>query len=73
MFFLLCCWFPVNITKLAGAVEYTDCIFAEGKSPMCVLEDTKQSDGVVPVMENAEYPFIDITPWSTLAQIGSTL
>ena len=37
-----------NITKLAGAVEYTDCTSAEGKTPPMSLLDMKQSDGEVP-------------------------
>ena len=38
---------------MARAVEYTFCIFAEGKTPHpneCPKYDTKQSDGEVPVM-----------------------
>ena len=42
----------------------------------CPGYDTKQSDGVAPVMlelwGNAEYLFIAIAPWSTLARSGST-
>ena len=33
---------------------------------------TKQSDGEIPALGNMEYAFIAITPWSTLAQSGST-
>ena len=42
-----------RIVLSAGAVEYTDCIYAEGKDcPLneCPGCDTKQSDGEVPVM-----------------------
>ena len=42
-----------NIAQFAGAVEYTDCISAEGYDPPdneCPAYDTKQSDGEVPVM-----------------------
>ena len=38
---------------MAGAVEYTDYIFAEGKNPPsneCHRYDTKQSDGEASVM-----------------------
>ena len=35
----------------AGAVEFTDCISAEGYPPnKCLEYDTKQSDGEVPVI-----------------------
>ena len=42
----------MSLVQLAGAVEYTDCIPAEGKdSPNeCSRYDTKQSDGEAPVM-----------------------
>ena len=46
-----------------GAVEYTDCITAEGKDPpskRCPWYDTKQSDGEAPVM--LEYWRIWSTP-----------
>ena len=36
----------IHIAQSAGVVEYTDCKI----SPVCVLYDTKQSDGEVPVM-----------------------
>ena len=41
-----------QIGQLTGAVEYTDCIFAEGKTPPyeCPAYDSKQSDGEVPVI-----------------------
>ena len=42
-----------DLAQSAGAVEYTDCISAEGLKkthPTSVLDDTKQSDGEVPVM-----------------------
>ena len=40
--------------RLAGAVEYTDCISAEGyvTPNECPGYDTKQSDGEVPVMQD---------------------
>ena len=40
------------IAQSAGAVEYTDCTSAEGKDPTneCAGYNTKQSDGVVPVI-----------------------
>ena len=42
------------IAQSAGAVEYTDCFFAEGKTSTneCPGYDTKQSDGEVPVMQD---------------------
>ena len=46
----------------AGAVEYTDCISAEGQDPprsKCPGYDIKPSDGEA--LENVEYPFIAIT------------
>ena len=41
-----------NISQLTGAVEYTDCIAVEGKTPSQRVSfyDTKQSDGDIPVM-----------------------
>ena len=58
------------------AVEYTDCFSAKRQDPHptneCPGYDTKQYDGEVPVMENAEYSFIAITPRSTLARSSST-
>ena len=46
--------FIVCFAQLAGAVEYTDCTFAEEARPPspheCPGYDTKQSDGEVPVM-----------------------
>ena len=40
------------VAQSAGAVEYTDCNFAEGKDPPheCPRYDTKQSDGEVVIM-----------------------
>ena len=40
------------VAQLAGAVEYTDCISAEGEDfpYKCPGYDTKQFDGEVPVM-----------------------
>ena len=41
------------IAQSTGAVEYTDCTFAEGEDPPpneCPRYDTKQSDGEAPVM-----------------------
>ena len=56
------------------AVEYTNCISAEGQdtSNECPGYDTKQSGGEAGTLVNVEYPFIAITPRSTLAQNGST-
>ena len=42
-----------KLVQLAGAVEYTDCFSAGGKTPPpndCPACDTKHSDGEVPVM-----------------------
>ena len=41
------------IAQSAGAVEYTDCTYAEDKTTPneCPGYDTKQSDSEVPVME----------------------
>ena len=68
-----------NLAQSAGAVEYTDCISAEGQDrphQVCPGYDTKQSDIEVPVMlelwGNAEHPFIASAPWSTQARNGST-
>ena len=43
---------PAFLAQSAGAVEYTNCFSAEGKSTSneCPRYDTKQSDGEVPVM-----------------------
>ena len=56
----------------AGAVEYTDCISSEGKTPphKCPGYDTKQSDGEVVEMQST--PFFDIVHRSTLAWRGGT-
>ena len=58
-------WTSVRLDQFVGAVEYTECISAEGLYPLtCVLEMTqKQSDGVA--FGNLEYPFMAITPRST--------
>ena len=42
----------VVVAQSAGAVEYTDCFFAEGQDPPneCLGYATKQSDGEVPAM-----------------------
>ena len=66
-----------KLAHSAGAVEYTDCISAEGSDPPkeCPRYDIKQSDGCgssnAEALVNAEYPFIAITPRSTLARSGS--
>ena len=42
-----------TFAQSAGAIEYTDCTSAEGKTPPpneCPGYDTKQSDGEVPAM-----------------------
>ena len=54
------------MTHATGAVEYIDCISAKE----CPGYDTKQSDAGA--LGNVEYPFIAITPRSTLARSGST-
>ena len=69
-------WIKVHIAQLTGkAVEYTHCFSAEGVRPPtkkneCPRYNTKQSDVEVLIMlelwGNAEYPFITITPRSTL-------
>ena len=61
----------------AGAVEYIDCVSAEGKIPLTsFLEMTKQSDGECSnnagALGNVEYPFIAITPKSTLTRSNSS-
>ena len=60
--------------ELTLTEEYTDCFSAKGLDPPpaneCPDYDTKQIDSEVPVLLelwNAEYPFIAIAPWSTLA------
>ena len=45
----------LNVPQSAGAIEYTDCISAEGKTSAphpneCPAYDTKQSDCEVPVL-----------------------
>ena len=42
-------WLEPTSVKSVGAVEYTDC-FSTPKKPPSVLNDTKQSDGEVPVI-----------------------
>ena len=65
------------IPQSAGAVEYTNYIFAEGlDSPnKCPGYDTKQSDGEAPVMqelwEMRRFPFIAIAPRSTMINVLS--
>ena len=51
-----------NLSPSSGAVEYTDCIFAEGWDThhhQVSWYDTKQSDGEDPVLE---FLFIAIAP-----------
>ena len=61
-----------GIVQSAGTVEYTNW-FSADPPPTSVLDyDNKQSDGNTETLEDAEYPFIAIPPWSTLSQIGST-
>ena len=57
------------LVQSSRTAEYTDCIISEGyDSPnKCDGYNTKQSDGDVGAIGNAEYLFIAITPWSTLA------
>ena len=56
----------------AGAVEYTVCTSASGKTPPQRVSwyDTKQSDAGA--LGNTEHPFIAIAPRSTLARPSST-
>ena len=66
------------MAQLGGAIEYTDCISAEWYDPFWWVSwyDTKQSDGETVVMVVLwgieKYPFIAITPKSTLTRSGST-
>ena len=65
------------MAQSAGAVEYTDCISAEGYNSFneCPNYDPKQSDGEAPVnlelWEMQRYSFIAIAPGSTLAWRGA--
>ena len=65
----------LSLAQLARAAEYTDYISADSPNE-CPVYDTKQTDGESTVMlelwGNTEYPFIAITPRSTLARSGST-
>ena len=62
------CWQPTlsvisSPAQLVGAVEYTDCISAEGQDPnKCPGYNIKTFDGEAPVLENMEYPFITTLP-----------
>ena len=63
-----------KLAQLAGAAEYSDCISAEGKTPLWVSLDMTiwwLDSSNAGVIGNAEYPFIAITPCSTLAGVGS--
>ena len=61
----------MSTALLVGALEYSDCISAEGgKTPPNVYPKLPDSDS--PVLENVEYPFITIASISTLTQTGST-
>ena len=63
------------MAQSAGAVEYTDCISAEGFSQNeCPGYNTKQwwDSSNAGVLRNAKYYFIAIALRSTLAQSGST-
>ena len=66
--------FTPLFAKSAGAVEYTIAPLQKVKTPTneCPRYDTKQSDGEVPALGNAEHPFIAIAPRPTLARNGST-
>ena len=62
--------------QLAWAVEYTDCISAEGYGSFNEYPgyDIKPSDSKAPIngaLGNIEYPFIAIAPRFTFALIGS--
>ena len=64
-------------TQLAGAVEYTGWLCAEGyPHNVCPGYDTKEIwwwvSGDAGAFGNAEYPFIAAVPWSTLPQCGNT-
>ena len=61
------------MAQSAGPIEYTDYISAEGdKTPLMsfLKYDSKQYDAGG--LGNAEYPFIAITPRSTLAWTGNS-
>ena len=60
-----CIWHKTLSAQSAGVVDYTDSIFAKGQEPpnKSSGHDTKTSDGA---LGNVEYPFIAITPRSTL-------
>ena len=63
------------LAQSAGATKYTDRISAEGVKLPCNKGpglDIEKSDGEASLMRNAEYPFIAITPKSTLARNGTT-
>ena len=42
-------WIQTSFALSTGAIEYTDCISAEGNANECHGYDTKQSDGEAPV------------------------
>ena len=50
--FIIFDFYQSNFSQSAGAVEYTNCISAEGQDAIneCLGYDTKQSDGEVPLM-----------------------
>ena len=52
MLCILIIYYLITLAQSAGAVEYTDCISVEGKTPSnrCRRYDTKRSDSEVPVM-----------------------
>ena len=63
---------------MAGAVEYTDCIFAEGNIPTpnkCPEYDTNQSDGEAPVMLElwriGSTPLLPLLPGPFLPRVGA--
>ena len=70
--------FPAkSLAQLAGAVDYANCITAEGYDPPppneCPGYNTKPSDGEAPILgfENVKYPFITISSRSILTWNGS--
>ena len=52
-----------------GAIEYTDCFFAEGQDPATsVLDMIWWGSSNAGAFGNVEYPFINIASWSSLAR-----
>ena len=62
-----------SISQSVGAIEYVECIFADGDpppihTPTSILDTARSHLIVKPpgTLGNVEYLFIAITPWSTL-------